>query len=648
MRQSNVTLNTLLVTLLAVFQTAGLCSTPQVQTRIEMLYLDYYLSSQKAKSLEEQKNYQEAIVAYDRARGLLQNIRELDANWRPALINVKLQETSAAIHLMDYYLLLEQAHALMQKGDALKTRIHLENARAALTKAQTINPSWRERLLREEARRCDEMILAVQTGLALSEQKIQESSPPTSETRLSTSRISLPDELTPLPRALTVAAQETEDQRSAREEITKAQQLLSEARQALETVTRERDDLRNRLEETEARHRAEIQQIELRNRALGEELAAVNQRLQASQEEIKKIRQLKLQETIEQLTAQLDEARLALREATKRTEEYEKETAFLKKRLAELEGKLQTQRLAENSELDGGSREAEILREILTKLNDEHQKRLAARDKALEEIKRLEIQSQELLTQIEALAKPLAIPRLPDSDPRSPLELPEDNLDPASPDVADSSDKSQFSPSATALADEADRLYSEGKLEEAAARYEQILEMYPDSVYALANYGVINHQLGKRRTAQNALERAVQISPNDSFSLSMLGIVYCLMGVENPSFYQKAFDVLSRAAKIDPNNALIRNYLGITAFNLNKPEMAERELRRAVELRSDYSVAHINLAVIYANQSPPALEMARRHYIRAIELGHERHPPTEERIRINPSDLPRRPLTSVR
>jgi Flp pilus assembly protein TadD len=50
-------------------------------------------------------------------------------------------------------------------------------------------------------------------------------------------------------------------------------------------------------------------------------------------------------------------------------------------------------------------------------------------------------------------------------------------------------------------------------------------------------------------------------------------------------------------------------------------------LRRALELNPKSPDAHYNLAMIYMERVPPAVELARRHYVRSIELG---APPDEK------------------
>jgi Tfp pilus assembly protein PilF len=59
-------------------------------------------------------------------------------------------------------------------------------------------------------------------------------------------------------------------------------------------------------------------------------------------------------------------------------------------------------------------------------------------------------------------------------------------------------------------------------------------------------------------------------------------------------------------------------------------------LCRAVELDPGYADAHYNLAVFYLQEKPPAVELARRHYFKAVELGVEKDPEMEKVFRRTP------------
>ena len=174
---------------------------------------------------------------------------------------------------------------------------------------------------------------------------------------------------------------------------------------------------------------------------------------------------------------------------------------------------------------------------------------------------------------------------------------------------------------------QATSLYNEKKFDESAAAYEKILAKYPQSIYALSNLGVVRFQQQKYPEAEKALREAIRVAPNDAFSHSVLGIA--LVQQEK---YDDAIQILSRAVALDPADAKTRNYLGISSSRKGLQEAAEQECRKAIELDEGYGDAHFNLAVIYATQTPPAKELAKRHYGRALELGVPKDPELEKLI----------------
>jgi len=89
---------------------------------------------------------------------------------------------------------------------------------------------------------------------------------------------------------------------------------------------------------------------------------------------------------------------------------------------------------------------------------------------------------------------------------------------------------------------------------------------------------------------------------------------------------------LSRAAKLDPRNPEIENYLGVTLGHKGLRAQAETALRKAIQLDPNYGPAHNNLAVIYISQVPPLVELARWHYQKALDAGQPRNPNLEQML----------------
>ena len=125
-----------------------------------------------------------------------------------------------------------------------------------------------------------------------------------------------------------------------------------------------------------------------------------------------------------------------------------------------------------------------------------------------------------------------------------------------------------------------------------------------------------------------SLRKALELSPEDAFSRSTLGIVYYTQGK-----LDKAVDELTQSVAINPSNAIAHNYLGIAASRKGWQENARKELEAAAELDPSYADAYFNLAVVCASQKPPDKEAARNAYHKATALGAAPDARLEELIR---------------
>ena len=102
---------------------------------------------------------------------------------------------------------------------------------------------------------------------------------------------------------------------------------------------------------------------------------------------------------------------------------------------------------------------------------------------------------------------------------------------------------------------------------------------------------------------------------------SLSAIAQYRQGQKNHEKYNEAIKSLTHSIEIKSDDSETHNYLGITYSQTGFQEAAEKELLKAIELKPDYADAHFNLAVVFASQSPPSIEMARKHYKQALALG---------------------------
>jgi Flp pilus assembly protein TadD len=146
----------------------------------------------------------------------------------------------------------------------------------------------------------------------------------------------------------------------------------------------------------------------------------------------------------------------------------------------------------------------------------------------------------------------------------------------------------------------------------AADFYALVLVREPNHALAAVNLGVIRYQQGRLDDAVQVL----RLAPDDGRSRALLGIILFRQGQ-----LEAALVELQRAIELVPDNSEAHNFLGITLSEKGRAVEGEREVRRALELKPGYADAHMNLALLYARQSPPRVELARWHYRRAVALG---------------------------
>jgi len=169
--------------------------------------------------------------------------------------------------------------------------------------------------------------------------------------------------------------------------------------------------------------------------------------------------------------------------------------------------------------------------------------------------------------------------------------------------------------------------FEKGNYQGAKDAYLCVLKVEPNNLAALVNLGSTEYRLGNNDEAERLLRRALQIKPDNPTAWLNLGMVY--LGRNEP---MRALASIAQAVVQSPDDPVARNYLGVAAGRNRWFDAAEAELRRAIELRPDYADAHFNIAVFCLERTPPATELARRHYREARRLGAEPDPLIEKAL----------------
>ncbi len=110
---------------------------------------------------------------------------------------------------------------------------------------------------------------------------------------------------------------------------------------------------------------------------------------------------------------------------------------------------------------------------------------------------------------------------------------------------------------AVALYDEADQLKEEGKLDEAAAKLREAIDL--DGNYALAHaaMAVVLQKLGKHEEAIGHAQRVCELEPNDAFSYTALSVIFqrAYAGTGDVQYIQAAEDAMARSHMVQGGGA---------------------------------------------------------------------------------------------
>ena len=166
-----------------------------------------------------------------------------------------------------------------------------------------------------------------------------------------------------------------------------------------------------------------------------------------------------------------------------------------------------------------------------------------------------------------------------------------------------------------------------GDMEGAKRDFLRVLQLVPDNVTTLINLGLVDYRQKNYPEAERLLTRAVRMHPENGLGWLLLGVIEY-----DQERLDAALAALAQAVLWEPKNAMAHHYLGVTVGKKGWYSGAADEMRKAIELQPNYAEAHFNLAIFYLQENPPAVELARRHYQKARDLGAAPDPDLEKRL----------------
>ena len=200
-------------------------------------------------------------------------------------------------------------------------------------------------------------------------------------------------------------------------------------------------------------------------------------------------------------------------------------------------------------------------------------------------------------------------------------------LDPSS--ALNEAGKAKAPDEAQKISQRAVAAFNKGDLVGAKKDFEKVLQLVPGNPATTINLGLIEYRLGPKHypAAEKLLEKAVRAAPEAGLAWLILGIIQY-----EGNKLEAALASLAHAAWLEPKDPRAHHYLGVTIGRKGWYSGAEEEMRKAIELDPDYAEAHFNLAVFYLQRVPPAVELARRHYQKALALGTSADPQIEKSL----------------
>lgn len=179
----------------------------------------------------------------------------------------------------------------------------------------------------------------------------------------------------------------------------------------------------------------------------------------------------------------------------------------------------------------------------------------------------------------------------------------------------------------------------ENRHTQALEHFEQALKVLPDDPVIASHAAMAAFHASLPDRALPLLQKALDLNRRQPPLWLALGLTHLDAGR-----YLDALAAFSQAATLDPRSAQARNFLGVAMGQLGWRDAAEAQFWEAIKLDSQYADAHFNMALFAMERRPPALELARRHYNRALELGAAPDPELEQRLK-TPTPSPKTPQT---
>ena len=180
--------------------------------------------------------------------------------------------------------------------------------------------------------------------------------------------------------------------------------------------------------------------------------------------------------------------------------------------------------------------------------------------------------------------------------------------------------------------------FTRGNWDLAQTDFEKVLEAEPKHFGALVHSGWVAQRRADWPAMEKFMREALRVGPL-AVDNAAIWIGWGFAALEQEK-WEQATAAFAQAVALEPSNARGRRMLALVLGRRGWFQAAEDEMRRALQLEPDDAGAHFNLAVFYLQRQPVAVELARRHYYRALDLGFAADPEVEAQFKSTRDEVP--------
>jgi tetratricopeptide (TPR) repeat protein len=146
----------------------------------------------------------------------------------------------------------------------------------------------------------------------------------------------------------------------------------------------------------------------------------------------------------------------------------------------------------------------------------------------------------------------------------------------------------------TDIIDLADNKFKHGKFSEAIRLYDAALKQVPGNFRALHNKGLALFALNKFEKAIDCYDQALEVRPN-----ALHVKLNKAIALNSKSDFGGAKSVLDQIIRLDPTNKEAINARALSEFNLGLDNEGIQDLKKALEIDPQYTMAWNNLGCFY-------------------------------------------------